>query len=77
MRFNISLAGLLLASWLVAAEPKVSRDLPYAKPKNKLQTLDMYAPAEGTNHPVIVWIPTLARRTTSRPWPCSSSWTAC
>jgi arylformamidase len=56
MRFTISLAGLLLASSLLAAEPKVSRDLPYAKPKNKRQTLDVYAPAEGTKHPIIVWL---------------------
>ena len=39
-----------------AAEPKIHRDLPYADTKNKLQTLDIYAPAEGTNHPVVLWI---------------------
>jgi arylformamidase len=56
MRLTLTLAGLLLASSLCAAEPKVSRDLPYAKTKHKRQTLDVYAPAEGKNHPVVVWI---------------------
>jgi len=56
MRFVISLAGLLLASALIAAEPKVHRDLPYAEPKNDKQTLDVYAPTEGKDHPVVVWI---------------------
>src|SRR6185312_5135282 len=39
-----------------AAEPKIHRDLPYADTKNKLQTLDVYAPPEGTSHPVAIWI---------------------
>lgn len=39
-----------------ATEPKIHRDLPYAATKNKLQTLDLYAPREGTNHPVAIWI---------------------
>ena len=39
-----------------ATEPKIHRDLPYADTKNKLQTLDIYAPPEGTNHPVAIWI---------------------
>jgi acetyl esterase/lipase len=36
--------------------PKVHRDVPYAEPKNKRQTLDVYAPTRGKNHPVVVWI---------------------
>jgi arylformamidase len=56
MRFATSLAGLLFASVALAAEPKVHRDLPYAEPKNDRQTLDVYASAEGKNHPVVVWI---------------------
>jgi acetyl esterase/lipase len=56
MRFPLSLTSLLLASAAVAAGPKVSRDLPYAQPKKERQTLDVYAPSEGTNHPVVVWI---------------------
>ena len=47
---------LFLATPLVAAEPKVHHDLVYAKSKNERQTLDVYAPAEGKNHPVVVWI---------------------
>jgi acetyl esterase/lipase len=50
------IALLLLASPLLAAEPKVYRDLPYVEPKNERQTLDVYAPAEGRNHPLVVWI---------------------
>jgi acetyl esterase/lipase len=56
MRLTISLACLLLASTAFAAEPKVWRDLAYAEPKKERQTLDVYAPAEGKNHPVVVWI---------------------
>lgn len=47
---------LLLASPLIAAEPQVHRDLAYAEPKNERQTLDVYAPTEGKDHPVVLWI---------------------
>lgn len=47
---------LIVAATATAAEPKVHRDLPYAEPKNERQTLDVYAPAEGKNHPVVFWI---------------------
>jgi arylformamidase len=50
------LAVLLPASPVAAADPKVHRDLPYAEPRNEKQTLDVYAPAEGKAHPVVVWI---------------------
>ena len=56
MRFTFSLASLLLGSVVFAAEPVVHRDLAYAEPKNERQTLDVYAPAEGKNHPVFVWV---------------------
>jgi acetyl esterase/lipase len=56
MRLLTPLPLLLLASPLTAAEPKVYRDLPYTEPKTEKQTLDLYAPAEGKNHPVVVWI---------------------
>src|SRR5262245_45102533 len=56
MHSTLSLASLLLASALFAAEPKVHRDLAYVEPKTERQTLDVYAPAEGKNHPVVVWI---------------------
>jgi arylformamidase len=56
MRSIAPLCVLAFASALVAAEPKVHRDLPYAEPKNERQTLDVYAPTEGKNLPVVVWI---------------------
>jgi acetyl esterase/lipase len=40
----------------VRAAPLVQRDLPYAEPKNQRQTLDVYAPTEGKDHPIIFWI---------------------
>jgi acetyl esterase/lipase len=56
MRFLICLTALLLASPVLADEPKVYRGLPYAEPKNERQMLDVYAPTEGKHHPVVVWI---------------------
>ena len=56
MRLCLPLAGLLLASPAFGAEPKVHKDLNYAASKDKKQTLDVYAPAEGKNHPVVVWV---------------------
>lgn len=47
---------LCAGSSLAAGEPKVQRGLPYAEPKNERQLLDVYAPAEGKNHPVVVWV---------------------
>lgn len=57
MRSVLAVALLLLiASPVGAAEPKTSRDVPYAETKNERQTLDIYAPATGKDHPVIFWI---------------------
>ena len=50
------LVFLILTAPVVAADPQVHRDLPYAEPKNDRQLLDVYAPAEGKEHPVVVWI---------------------
>jgi acetyl esterase/lipase len=50
------IALLLLATPLFAGEPKVHRDVPYAEPKNERQTLDVYTPIEGKDHPVVLWI---------------------
>ncbi len=47
---------LLLAAPLLAAEPKSHRGLAYAEPKNERQVLDVYAPAVGKNHPVVLWV---------------------
>lgn len=49
-------ALLLVTTSALAAEPKIHRDLPYAEPKNERQTLDIYAPAEGKDLPVVFWI---------------------
>src|SRR5262245_54156173 len=56
MRIITALFVLALASPLPAGEPKVHRGLPYAEPKNERQLLDVYAPTEGKNLPVVVWI---------------------
>ena len=47
---------LFVASPLLAAQPKTQRDVPYTDPKNERQTLDVFSPNEGKNHPVVVWI---------------------
>lgn len=36
--------------------PKVYRDLAYSAPENKFQTLDIFAPIGGDNHPVVIYI---------------------
>ena len=56
MRTLAAFLVALLAAPLVAGEPKVHRDLAYGDPKSDRQTLDVYAPAEGVNHAVVVWI---------------------
>lgn len=56
MRTILAATLLLTALPLFAAAPPVHRDLAYAQPKNERQTLDIYAPAEGKDHPVVVWI---------------------
>lgn len=47
---------LLVASPTIAAESKVLRDVTYAEPKSERHSLDVYAPATGTDHPIVVWI---------------------
>ena len=39
-----------------AVEPKIERDIAYAEPKTERNTLDIYAPPEGKDHPVVFWI---------------------
>src|SRR5262245_23259333 len=56
MRIATPVLFLLLASPLLAAEPKAHRGLAYAEPKNERQTLDVYATVGGKNRPVVVWI---------------------
>lgn len=55
MRAFVAVA-LLFAEVCLAAEMKVERDVAYAEPKSDRQSLDVYAPASGTEHPIVVWI---------------------
>ena len=50
------LAFLLIASATQGADPKIHRDIAYAEPKNERQSLDVFSPADGQNHPIIFWI---------------------
>jgi acetyl esterase/lipase len=50
------LAAVLCASPLVAAEMRVQRDVAYVEPRSERQTLDLYAPLTGSNHPIVIWI---------------------
>lgn len=54
MKFIVTF--LALASTAFAAEPRIQRDIPYVQSKNERQILDVYSPAEGKSHPIIVWI---------------------
>jgi acetyl esterase/lipase len=56
MRIFSLLAAILVAAPLHALEPKTKLDIPYAGTQHPKQTLDVYAPAEGQGHPVVVWI---------------------
>ncbi|HEX8915894.1 MAG TPA: alpha/beta hydrolase [Humisphaera sp.] len=56
MRIITPLLLLLLACPLQAAEPKVSRDVAYAEPKEARRTLDVYAPPDAKARPIVVWV---------------------
>ena len=47
---------LLLSAPAVAVEPTVERDIAYAEPKNQRHMLDVYAPPDAKNRPVLFWI---------------------
>jgi len=47
---------LLVATSVHAADMQVHRDLPYVEGGTPQQSLDVYAPAEGKAHPVMIWI---------------------
>src|SRR3954463_11323845 len=47
---------LLFVSPLLAAETNRQLDVAYAEPKTERRTLDLYAPASGSDHPIVVWI---------------------
>jgi acetyl esterase/lipase len=50
------LAVLLLTPLALGGEPRVRKDIPYAEPRNERQTLDVHAPEEGKDHPIVFWI---------------------
>ena len=50
------LLSLLFIATASAATPDVQRDLFYTDAKDKLQSLDVYSPADGKDHPIVVWI---------------------
>ncbi len=50
------LAASLLVAPLFAAEMATHRDLPYAEPTNPRRTVDIYAPKDGKDHPIVFWI---------------------
>lgn len=52
----IPLLVLAFAVSSLAADPKIQRDVPYAEPKSERRMLDVYAPAEGKDQPIVVWI---------------------
>ena len=56
LKFTLILVVALGLSSARAAAPDAKRDIFYTEAKNKLQSLDVYSPADGKNHPVIVWI---------------------
>ncbi|QJW98120.1 alpha/beta hydrolase [Frigoriglobus tundricola] len=56
MRTAVALLLLSTVPPLRAAEPKAHRDIAYSDPKTEKQTLDVYAPAEGQQMPVVVFI---------------------
>jgi len=47
---------LFIGPPVLAAEPRVQRDVPYAEPQNARQTLDIYAPPKASNRPIVFWI---------------------
>src|SRR6266705_4132017 len=56
MRRTLAIALLLATAPVLAADMQVHRDLAYTEPKNERQTLDVYAPKEGKDLPVVFWI---------------------
>jgi arylformamidase len=56
LSMKIVIACLTLVASALAAEPKIQRDVAYVEPKNERQTLDVYAPVDGSGHPIVFWI---------------------
>lgn len=58
MRYGLIALLLNVATHAVAQAPRVQRDVVYAAAEadRPTSTLDVYAPAVGDNHPVVLWI---------------------
>jgi acetyl esterase/lipase len=52
----VSGAAILHAVASAQPTPRIKRDIAYAEPRNERQLLDVYAPASGSNLPVVVWV---------------------
>jgi arylformamidase len=50
------LAALISSSFAGDAIPPIRRDIPYAEPADPRQVLDIYAPPNAKDLPVVVWI---------------------
>jgi carboxylesterase type B len=56
MRTLTATAIVFVATSALAAEPKIHRDIAYTDPADDSRRLDVYAPADGEGHPVLVWL---------------------
>jgi arylformamidase len=57
LRFFLTLSiTAALSAGLAQTAPRAERNIPYAQPANERQLLDVYAPAAGSDHPVVVWV---------------------
>ena len=58
MRVNVAVFGVLISVAVVPllAESRVQRDVFYSELKSERQSLDVYAPTSGGEHPIVVWI---------------------
>src|SRR3954465_9241975 len=53
---NLSLLAMVVALASPARAQTVKRDIPYAGVQDAKRTLDVYAPADAKNFPVVFWI---------------------
>jgi acetyl esterase/lipase len=56
MRIITLLFVPLFTTPLIVDEPEAHLAIPYGDTKNERQMLDVYTPAKGKNHPVVIWI---------------------
>lgn len=56
MHPTLLIALSFMSAPLFAFEGNTRLDVPYAQPKHERHTLDIYAPKDGTNRPIVFWI---------------------